>query len=80
MGGKHTFREARPQNARNLLDESIRGKEGIVSSGQLLDELLILVQLLQVVCGHGIDAKVLRSVQIMLVTKDATSQITCQLA
>jgi hypothetical protein len=54
-----------------LLDESIWSKEGIVSSGQLLDELLVLVQLLQVVCGHGIDAEVLRSIQIVLVTEDA---------
>jgi hypothetical protein len=36
----------------NLLDQGLGGKESIVLLGELLDELLVLVELLQVVDGH----------------------------
>jgi hypothetical protein len=36
-----------------------------------LDELLVLVQLLQVVAGHGVNTVVLSAIDIVLVTEDA---------
>jgi hypothetical protein len=54
----------------NLLDQSLGSKEGIVLASKLLDELLVLVELLQVVNGHGIELVVLGTVEIVLVTKD----------
>lgn len=66
-----TLGETGTQDTRNLLDEGIRGEESIVLAGQLLDELLVLVELLQVVGGHGIDTKVLGTVDIVLVTENA---------
>jgi hypothetical protein len=55
----------------NLLDEGVGGDEGIVLLGELLDELLVLVELLQVVGAHGVDAMVLGTVNVVLVTKNA---------
>lgn len=57
----------------NLLDQSLGSKEGIVLASKLLDELLVLVELLQVVGGHGIDTVVLGTVEIVLVTKNTVS-------
>jgi len=37
---------------RNLLDQSLGSEESIVLLGELLDELLVLVELLQVLNGH----------------------------
>ena len=59
------------QQTRNLLDEGVGGDEGIVLLGELLDELLVLVELLQVVGAHGVDAMVLGTVNVVLVTKNA---------
>lgn len=59
------------QETRNLLDEGVRRDEGIVLLGKLLDELLVLVELLQVVGGHGINTKVLGTIDIVLVTENA---------
>jgi hypothetical protein len=36
-----------------------------------LDELLVLIQLLQIVAGHGVDTMVLGAINIVLVTEDA---------
>lgn len=55
----------------DLLDERIGGDEGVVLAGQLLDQLLVLVELLQVVGGHGVETQVLGSVDVVLVTEDA---------
>lgn len=55
----------------NLLDQSLGSKEGIVLASKLLDELLVLVELLQVIGGHGIDTVVLGTVEIVLVTENA---------
>jgi hypothetical protein len=41
--------ETRTQETRNLLDQSIRSKESIVLLGELLDELLVLVELLEII-------------------------------
>lgn len=59
----------------DLLDESLGSNEGIVLAGELLDELLVLVQLLEVVGGHGVDTAVLGTVEIVLVTEDADGHV-----
>lgn len=64
------------KKTRNLLDQAVGGDEGVVLARKLLDQLLVLVQLLQVVGRHGVDAEMLRSVDIVLVTKNAAAQ--CQ--
>jgi len=69
------FRETWTQETRDLLDQSVGGDERIVLAGQLLDELLVLVQLLQVVGAHGIDAVVLGTIDIVLVTEDADGHV-----
>ena len=68
---KHTLGQTGTEQTGNLLDQSLGSKEGIVLASKLLDELLVLVQLLQVVGGHGIDAVVLGTVEIVLVTQNA---------
>lgn len=55
----------------DLLDQGVGGDESRVLAGQLLDQLLVLVELLQVVGGHGVDTTVLRTIDIVLVTEDA---------
>lgn len=69
----HTLGETRTQETRNLLDESIGCDEGIVLAGKLLDQLLVLVELLQVIGRHGIDTTMLSTINIMLITENATS-------
>ena len=41
--------KTRAQQPGNLFDQSVRGQEGVIGLGQLLDFLLVLVQLLEVV-------------------------------
>ena len=67
----HTLGETRTKETRDLLDQTLGSKEGIVLASKLLDELLVLVQLLQVIGGHAIDAVVLGTVKIVLVTENA---------
>ena len=59
------------QETRNLLDERVGGKEGVIFAGELLDHLLVLVELLQVIGGHGVNTVVLRAIDIVLVTENA---------
>merc|ERR1719504_492071 len=40
----------------DLLDQSVRGKESVILLGQALNLLLVLVQLLQVISGHEVNA------------------------
>jgi hypothetical protein len=40
----HTLGKTRSKETRNLLDERLRGEEGVVLLGQLLDELLVFVK------------------------------------
>ena len=63
------------QQTRNLLDESVGSDEGVVLAGQLLDELLVLVELLQVLGGHGVNTTVLGTVDIVLVTENADGHV-----
>lgn len=70
--GYLTLGQTGSEETGNLLDESLGSDEGIVLAGKLLDELLVLVQLLQVISGHGIDTSVLGTIDIVLVTENAT--------
>lgn len=70
-----TLGQTRTQETGNLLDQGVGSEEGIVLAGELLDELLVLVQLLQVVGGHGVDTAVLGTVDIVLVTQDADGHV-----
>lgn len=47
--------QTRTQETGNLLDKSLGSDESVVLAGELLDELLVLVKLLQVVGGHGVN-------------------------
>jgi hypothetical protein len=58
-----------------LLDQGVGSDESIVLASELLDQLLVLVQLLQVVSGHGVNTAVLGTIDIVLVTKNA---VKCQ--
>lgn len=78
--GGRTLGETGTQETGDLLDETIGSKEGIVLAGKLLDELLVLVQLLEVISGHGVNAVVLSTVKIVLVTENtvlSTWSATC---
>lgn len=68
---RRTLGQTGTQETGDLLDQSLGSKEGIVLASKLLDELLVLVQLLQVISGHSIDAVVLGTVEIVLVTENA---------
>lgn len=59
------------QETRNLLDQSLGSDEGIVLASELLDQLLVLVELSQVLSGHGVNTAVLGTVDIVLVTENA---------
>lgn len=63
------------QETWDLLDQGVGGDEGIVLAGELLDQLLVLVELLQVVGGHGVDASVLGTIDIVLVTENADAHV-----
>lgn len=67
---KRTPGKTGSEKAGNLLDETVGSEESIVLVGKLLDELLVPVQLLEVLSGHAIDAVVLSTVEIVLVTKN----------
>lgn len=75
-GEKHTLGETGTQETGDLLDEGVGSDEGIVLASKFLDELLVLVELLQVVGGHGINTTVLRTIDIMLVTEDAIPTVS----
>jgi len=59
------------EETRNLLDQSLGSDEGIVLASELLDQLLVLVELSQILSGHGINTKVLGTIDIVLVTENA---------
>ena len=59
----------------------VGGDEGVVLARELLDQLLVLVQLLEIIGGHSVDAVMLGSVDIVLVTKDAGTFVSvCSLS
>lgn len=63
--------ETGAQETRDLLDESLGGKEGVVLLGELLDELLVLVELLEVLYGHELEVDELGSVDVGGVCENA---------
>lgn len=68
-----TLGQTRTDDTGNLPHDGVGGDEGIVLAGQLLDELLVLVELLQVVGRHGVNTAVLGTVQVVLVTQNAAN-------
>lgn len=74
-----TLGETGTQETGDLLDEGVGSDEGIVFAGKLLDKLLVLVELLQVIGGHGINTAVLRTIDIVLVTENAVPPSACAL-
>jgi len=63
-----SFRQTGTQETRDLLDQGVGSDEGVVLASKLLDQLLVLVEFLKIVGRHGVDAVVLGSVDVMLVT------------
>ena len=61
---RRTLRKTGPEETRDLLDESLGGKESVVLLGELLDKLLVLVELLQVVNGHVLEVDLLSTVDV----------------
>jgi hypothetical protein len=70
-----TLGETRTQETGDLLDEGVGSDEGVVLASKLLDELLVLVELLQVLSGHGVNTAVLGTVDIVLVTENADGHV-----
>ena len=63
------------QQSWDLLDQNFGSDEGVVLLGQLLDQLLVLVQLLQVFNRHGFSTNGLSSVDIEGITEDTESHV-----
>mmetsp|Transcript_16511 Transcript_16511/g.41197 ORF Transcript_16511/g.41197 Transcript_16511/m.41197 type:complete len:273 (+) Transcript_16511:142-960(+) len=59
------------QQTGDLLDHGVRGQEGVVGLGQLLHQLLVLVQLLQVLHGARLDLDSLSLLAVLHVTQHA---------
>lgn len=70
-----TLGQTRTQQTGDLLDEGLGSDEGIVLAGELLNELLVLVELLEVINAHGVNTAVLRTVDIVLVTQNADAHV-----
>jgi hypothetical protein len=67
--------EARTQETRDLLDHVIGGEEEVVLLGEFLDELLVLVELLEVVDAHVIDADAIGLFAVSGVSEHATLEV-----
>lgn len=63
------------QNTRDLLDQGVGGEEGVVLLGQLLHQLLVLVELLESVGVHAGEAVGLGLVAMLLITQDADGEL-----
>jgi len=55
----------------DLLDERVGRDKGIVFASELLDELLVLVEFLQVITAHSINAMMLSAIDVVLVSENA---------
>jgi len=69
--GECTLGKTWTQKTWNLLDQGVGSDESIVLASELLDQLLVLVELLQVISGHGVNTTVLGTIDIVLVTENA---------
>ena len=58
-----------------MLDESVGGEEGIILLGQALHLLLVLVQLLQVISGHEVNALGLCLVAMLLISQQTNLEL-----
>lgn len=67
--------QTRTQETRDLLDQAVGGDEGVVLAGELLDQLLVLVELLEIVGRHGVNTMVLGSVNVVLVTENTVNEL-----
>ena len=67
--------EARAQKPWDLLDESVRGKEGVILLSQTLHLLLVLVKLLQVVGRHKVDALGFRLITMLLISQQTNLEL-----
>jgi hypothetical protein len=65
--------ETRTQETGDLLDQSLGGKESIVLLGELLDELLVLVELLEIVNRLELHTGTLGLVTVESITEDTDS-------
>jgi hypothetical protein len=65
--------ETRTQETGDLLDQSLGGKESIVLLGELLDELLVLVELLKIVNRLEFHTGTLSLVTVESITEDTDS-------
>lgn len=63
--------QTRTKETGDLLDESVGGNEGIVLAGELFDEFLVLVELLEIVGRHGVNAEMFGPINVVLVTENA---------
>lgn len=72
---EHTLGQTGTQETGDLLDQGLGSDEGVVLASEFLDELLVLVELLQVVGGHGVNTTVLGTIDIVLVTKNADAHV-----
>jgi hypothetical protein len=66
--------KTRTKNTGDLLKESTRSKEGIILLGELLDDLLVLVELLQVLNGHAINTNLIGLLTMALRTQNANEK------
>ena len=62
--------EAGTEQTRDHLDDGVGSKESSVSLSELLYELLVLVKLLEVVHGHGIDTESSGLFAMLNITED----------
>ena len=69
--GERYLVEAGPEQPGDLLDQRVRGEEGVVLLGQLLHLLLVLVEFLQVISGHAVHPNALGLVTVSLVSQQA---------
>ena len=63
--------ESWAQKPRDLLDQGVGAEESVVLLGEALHLLLVLVELLEVVGGHGLEALLLGLVTVSLVAQHA---------
>ena len=61
--------ESGSEQPRDLLDQGVGAEEGVVLLGEALHLLLVLVELLEVVGGHGLEALLLGLVTVGLVAQ-----------
>lgn len=65
------FVETRTQQTGDLFDEDFGSKESVVFLGELLDELLVLVQFLEIFNGHTVKTDFLGLIVVKSVSKNA---------